>query len=90
MSTETMKRLYGGFIHLGGQLLTEWKAGLTPERSEQLAVFEAKGLHPGLLIYVHLNKPAVRVILTDAAGGMTVLDTIALEVVGGAGSLSVN
>lgn len=73
-----MKAAYAGVLRHGAQLLAVWRSNLSDHRAAELAAFEAKGLTLGLLISTPGSRVLVQAILTDAAGGIQILDEISL------------
>jgi hypothetical protein len=76
---EAMKLAYAGVLKNGAQLLAVWRSNLSNDRAKELSAMEAKGLVLGLLISAPKNRLTVQAILTDAVGGIQILDTINLS-----------
>jgi len=76
---QAIKSAYAGTLRHSAQLLACWRSNLSNERAKRLADFEAKGMTLGILIGAPRGSLLVQAILTDAAGGVQILDTIELS-----------
>jgi hypothetical protein len=82
MADKRLKAAYVQALRANAELLTAWKAALSPERRAQLAAFEGRGLRLGLQLVIPNDAWLINIILLDPAGGIVTLETIELATSG--------